>query len=151
MSVKLEVALAPAVYRPGDAVRGDVVVVQGGRARDLRVSLVYRERSPNYSHAAVEVPGPVLHTGDLEAGQRFGFAIPLPADALPSQRLAHGETCWEVTAKCNRPGFDVDASARLDDAAPSAETDDAAPAHVATDGSGLPLVDPAWVKRQRGA
>lgn len=151
MSIKLEVAIEPAVYGPGDVVRGDVVVVRGGKARGLRVSLVYRERSPHYSHPAVEVPGPV-HTGDLEAGQRVEFAITLPADALPSQRLPHGETCWEVWAKCNRPGFDVDAIARLDDAAPRAEADDeGAPAHVATDESGRPLVDPAWVKRERGA
>ena len=151
MSVALEVRLAPGRYRPGDTVRGDVVVSAGGRARELRLALVYRERSPDYSHVAVEVPGPVLHRGDLEGGRRFSFAIVLPADALPSQRLAHGEICWEVAAECDRPGFDVSASARLADAAASADLEGAAPVQVARDGSGLPLVDPAWVKGQRGA
>lgn len=120
MSVVLEVELTPARYRPGDPVRGDVVVLAGGRARELRAALVYREHSPDYTHAAVEVPGPVLHEGDLETGQRFAFSIVLPADALPTQRLAHGQVCWEVAAECDRPGFDVSASALLDDAAAAA-------------------------------
>ena len=124
-------------------------MIEGGSSRRLLVALVYRERSPGYTHAAIEVPGPVLHSGNLQAGQWFDFAIALPPDALPGQRLPHGEVYWEVTARCDKAGFDAHASARLDDAAAAAEAAREPSEPVATDGSGLPLVDPGWVQRQR--
>lgn len=145
MSVDLVVEVAPGVYGPGDRVPGAVVVLRGGKARKLVVSLVYRERSPDYTYAAIEASACTLHSGHLETGARFDFAVDMPADALPGQQLAHGETYWEVAARCDRRGWDVHASARLDDAAAAVQ----APDQAASDVSGLPLLDPRWLERQR--
>jgi hypothetical protein len=111
--VKLAVETTDATFAPGGWVRGAVRVVEGGGARELTVSLRYRERSEAYSHVAVEVPGTVLHTGDLATGERYEFAIALPNDALPPQQLRNGELWWEVAARCNKPGPDAHATARI--------------------------------------
>lgn len=117
--MKLAVELSVATFAPGGPVRGGVRVLEGGHARQLTVSLRLRERSPGYEHIAREVPGPLLHTGALEDGQWFDFTLAVPPDALPPQHLHHGEVVWEVAAKCDRPGPDVWATARLDEPAPA--------------------------------
>src|SRR3712207_6142548 len=76
-AVKLEVELRTSeALGPGATVAGTVRVPEGGRSRSLAVALHYVERSPEYTHIAVTVPGPVLHTGDLRGGESFEFAIP---------------------------------------------------------------------------
>jgi hypothetical protein len=141
--VKLGVELSESTFAPGATVRGGVRVLEGGRARQLTVALRLRERSPGYQHIAREVPGPVLHEGDLEDGQWFDFTLALPPDALPPQQLHHGEVVWEVAAKCDRPGPDVWATARLGETA----AEETPPAYAASDGAGVPLLAPDWKRR----
>jgi hypothetical protein len=119
--VKLAVELrATEALGPGATVAGTVRVLEGGRSRSLSVALHYVERSPEYTHLAVTVPGPVLHTGDLAGGESFEFAIPLPADALPGQSLPHGRLYWAIDVKSDEPGFDTHAEAEVPTAVPAA-------------------------------
>ena len=80
--VRLEVLLSEAAFAPGRPVRGVVRALEGGRARQLAVSLRQCERSPGYTHVAREVPGGVLHSGDLPHGQWLDFTITVPQDAV---------------------------------------------------------------------
>jgi hypothetical protein len=122
--VKLEVRPERERYAPGETVAGAVVVAEGGSSRRLEIELRYREQTmlEEYEHTALTVPGGELHTGDLEAGASFAFAIPLPADALPSFKSAHGELFWELDARSDERGVDTHERVRVVVASPSSAT-----------------------------
>ena len=101
-------------FRPGDWVRGHVAILEGGKSRDLKVSLRYRERSPDYSATVIEIPSGVLHTGELTAGASHDFAIQVPADAMPTYSSSHGQLYWEVEARSDEFGVDTTASRVVD-------------------------------------
>lgn len=107
MSPRLAVELERAHHRPGETVRGVVIVSEGGRSRGLDVRLEYREQSPDYIEVARTIPGTRLVEGDLSASQRLPFALELPGDALPSLASAHGTLSWVVVARCDERGFDT--------------------------------------------
>lgn len=139
----------------GPVVRGGVRVLEGGSSRSLTVSLQYREQSPDYTHTAVDVPGGVLHTGDLQDGMWFEFAIQMPADALPGQRFRHGETYWQVDVKSDEAGLDTHAVARLTEPQPpqaSAPVPPTPPPPASTpaDSSGAPLLAPGYSAKAAG-
>ena len=146
--MKLEVQLHDEPRGQGLWVRGNVRVLEGGRSRSLSVSLQYRERSPAFTHTAIDVAGPVLHTGDLQAGASFEFAIQMPGDALPGQTLAHGETFWQVDAKSDEAGLDTHAFARVETAPAAAPAPVGAapppPGPPPVDSSGTPLLAPGY-------
>lgn len=83
-------------------VRGLVTVVQGGGARSLRVALVRRDRSDDYSHDHV-AESTVLRQGDLEAGQCFPVDFAMPADVHVPIVTSKGSLTWLVTATADRP------------------------------------------------
>ena len=114
MSPRLDLVLDSLVYRPGDWVRGHVAILEGGKSRDLGVTLRLRERSPDYSATVSEVPSANLHTGELTAGRSHEFAIQLPADALPTFNSAHGQLYWEVEARSDEFGIDTKESRVID-------------------------------------
>jgi hypothetical protein len=116
--MRLEVLVTEAAFAPGRSIQGVVRVLEGGRARQIAVSLRQCERSPGYTHVAREIPGPVLHRGDLAGGEWLDFTLTIPQDAVAPQQLHHGEVYWDVAATCDRTGPDVSATARL--AEPSA-------------------------------
>jgi hypothetical protein len=111
----LEVALDadPPEYRPGDVVRGQVTVVEGGRARELRVGLRYCEATRDSTAVAAQVPGGSLNKGELASGTRFPFEVALEPDALPSYESANGSLYWEVEATADVIGPDEKARLRF--------------------------------------
>lgn len=145
--------LAVELRETGPVVRGGVRVLEGGSSRGLSVSLQYVERSPDYTHVAMEVPGGTLQGGDLQTGAWFDFAIPMPADALPGQSFRHGETFWQVDVKSDERGPDTHAVARLTapqppGAVPPPPPPPAAPVGPApADAGGVPLLAPGYSAR----
>jgi hypothetical protein len=113
MPERLEVQVQPGIHAPGEAVRGTVLVREGGTCRSLTVALCCYERSPGYREAVRTERAPQLHAGDLESGQRLEFELALPADASPDIDGRHGEVAWAVDASWERPGFDYLARARV--------------------------------------
>ena len=114
MSPRLDLVLDSLVFRPGDWVRGHVAILEGGKSRDLSVTLRYRERSPDYSATVSEISSSDLHTGELVAGRSHDFAIQIPADALPTYSSAHGQLFWEVEARSDEFGIDTKESRVID-------------------------------------
>ncbi len=111
--MKLALDLDADSVAAGEAVKGRVVVIEGGRSRALTLTLSFRERSPSY----VETPfseGGVLHEGDLTTGQALEFGFVLSNDAAPSVKGKHGELIWELEAVSDEPGLDTRVSRLLE-------------------------------------
>jgi hypothetical protein len=86
-------------YHPGEVVTGRVVVEEGGgSARWLEVALEFCERTPDHHAVARNIPGEIIDTGPLAAGDAYDFAIALPADALPGVRTDFAALYWRVYA-----------------------------------------------------
>jgi hypothetical protein len=95
-------------FEAGDAVRGRVRVVEGGRSRGLHVELRFCEHSNGYRTVAHTVAPPEpLHRGDLPHGATIDFVLGLPADAPPGFSGPHGELYWEVHARSDEFGADT--------------------------------------------
>jgi hypothetical protein len=114
VSPALDLALGEPRFRPGDWVRGKVTVVEGGASRALKVSLLFRERTEDYSATARTEGGASVHSGELAAGGSFDFEVQLPSDALPGYRSANGELYWEVEVKSDEAGFDTTIERRIE-------------------------------------
>jgi hypothetical protein len=107
VSPKFSIALDRPSVAPGGEVVGRVRVLEGSRSRRLSVALRYRDATADYRGWSIEIPGPTLHEGAFEAPAEYPFAIPLPADALPPLRGAHGRTWWEIEARSDELGPDA--------------------------------------------
>jgi hypothetical protein len=104
--VRIEVSVDRTSYRPGEEVRGQVAILEGGPARRLLVRLRLDEVTPNVRVAAVTVDGGELARGDLRAGEGYAFRIPLPDDALPSCAGTRSALEWAAEAQVDRRGSD---------------------------------------------
>jgi hypothetical protein len=104
---KLEIELERDRQAPGDAVRGSVLVVEGGESRKLDISLVYLESTEDYSGSAIEVAPVTVNQGELQKGQSHEFSLDLPADAPPGFDSRHGKMHWTVIAKSDELGPDT--------------------------------------------
>lgn len=107
MSPRLLLELERWRFAPGEAVRGNVTVVEGGRSRSLEVVLQYNEKTKDYLEVASNVSSGPLHEGDLAPGSSFSFELSLPSDALPGYQSEHGELYWEVGAHSDEFGRDT--------------------------------------------
>lgn len=114
MSPSFRIELARDRFAPGDAVRGTVIILEGGSSRDLEVLLHYTEETDDYSATAVSVTSGILHAGDLPVGASFGFEVSLPADALPNYRSEHGELYWLLDVKSDERGRDTHERHRIE-------------------------------------
>jgi hypothetical protein len=115
LSLRLECELERERYRPGESVRGTVLVLEGGPSRRLEVTLEYREKTEEDFQATVRtLRTGELHNGDLTTGASYPFEIVLPADALPSFGSAHGELYWELDARSDEPGRDSHERRRIE-------------------------------------
>jgi len=94
-------------YAPGETIKGNVLVEEGGRSRSLRVELRYTERTKDYSSVAATVTSGPLHEGDLTGATSFEFELAVPEDALPSYSTEHGELDWELDAISDELGLDT--------------------------------------------
>jgi hypothetical protein len=122
MSPRFQVELDRQRYAPGEAVKGTILVLEGGASRALEAQLVYREESPDYSEIAFSIPSGPLHEGDLTEGTSFEFELALPPDALPGYDSRHGELYWEVDVKSDEVARDTHERCRIE-VEPSAEPD----------------------------
>jgi hypothetical protein len=114
MSPRFELQVDRERYSPGETVRGTLLVLEGGSSRSLEVLLTYKEKTEDYSAVVSSVSSGPLHTGDLTPGMSFGFALPLPPDALPNVKSEHGELCWQLDARSDEPGRDTHKLRRIE-------------------------------------
>lgn len=114
MTTELELTVDRDVCRPGDTIRGKVVVLQGGSSRSLEAFLEYRDETDDYSSAGTSISSGVLHQGDLVTGSAFEFDLTLPADAYPNYRSQHGRLYWAVHVRADRRGRDTHEHHRIE-------------------------------------
>ncbi len=107
--MRLELELERKRYEPGETLHGKVFVIRGGRARRLEALLSYCDASPHFSSVALTLPPAVMHEGSPATGDFFSFAIPIPPDAPPTDRVRKidGRLYWELDVHCARWGLDV--------------------------------------------
>ena len=103
--MRLRIDLEQAAARPGEAITGTVVVLDGGRARRVTAWLEFVERAGKMSAIARREPASTLAEGDLQADQVLGFALPLAGDALPPLTTDVGELRWDLVVAVDRPRF----------------------------------------------
>jgi len=113
VSPTFELQLERESYAPGERVTGSVLVTEGGGSRTLGVALEFHEKSPDYEEVPVSV-SQALQAGDVQTGQSLGFALELPADALPGHRSEHGELYWEIDVKSDEMGPDTHVRRRVE-------------------------------------
>jgi hypothetical protein len=122
MSAKLEISPERNTYAPGERVLGTVVVLEATPARELTVTLEYRDWTADYRSVSRSVPHDTsLHAGDLEQGASFRFGFTVPTDALPNQNGTFGSTGWGLHARIDKRGIDTNAWLALNVAAPTRE------------------------------
>jgi hypothetical protein len=107
LSPRLQLQIDQERYRPGDTVKGAILVLEGGASRSLEALLEYKEETADYVEVAISIPSSPLHEGDLTTGTSFEFALTLPPEALPNYKSEHGELYWELDAKSNEVGRDT--------------------------------------------
>ena len=62
MSPELQLQLYDAhPYAPGETIKGNVLVVEGGRSRSLRVELRYNEKTKDYLNVPTMISAAPLH------------------------------------------------------------------------------------------
>jgi hypothetical protein len=94
-------------YAPGETIRGNVLVAEGGGSRSLRVELRYSEKTKDYSSVSATVTTGPLHEGDLTDATSFEFELAVPEDALPSYSGIHGGLYWELDVVSDELGPDT--------------------------------------------
>ena len=114
MSPRFQLQLDQERYAPGEAIRGTIVVLEGGGSRSLEVLLEYNEKTEDYSEIATSVSTGQLHAADLTTGMSFDFELALPLDAFPNYRSEHGELYWELDVKSDEFGSDTHTRRRID-------------------------------------
>lgn len=122
MSPRFELQLDRERYPPGDAIKGTVLVVEGGGSRFLEALLEYKEETDDYLEVATSISSGPLHEGDLTTGTSFEFELVLPPDALPNYKSDHGELFWEVDVRSDELARDTHERQRIEvEAAPRTE------------------------------
>jgi hypothetical protein len=114
VSPRFQLQLDRERYTPGEAIRGTILVLEGGDSRSVEVLLDYIEETEDYSEVATSISSGPLHGGDLTPGMSLEFALPLPSDALPNYRSGHGELYWQVDVKSDERGRDTHERHRIE-------------------------------------
>jgi hypothetical protein len=120
VSVRFRLQLERDRYKPGDAVRGTILVLEGGASRSLEALLEYIEETADYREVAISISSGQLHDRDLRTGTSFEFELALPRDALPNYASEHGELYWQVDAKADEFGRDTHERSRVEVESPHA-------------------------------
>lgn len=111
--MKLELTFESERVAPGEEIRGQVTVLEGGPSQSLALTIGFHERSPAYG-ARPFLDSVVVREGALAAGDVVDFRYPLPAAALPSAKGKHGELYWELEVASDDPGLDTRVSRRIE-------------------------------------
>ena len=114
MSPRLQLRLEQDALRPGETIKGSVLIVEGGGSRSLEVRLDYNEETEDCLDVATSISSGRLHEGDLTTGTSFEFELVLPPDAFPNYKSDHGELYWQVDATSNEFGRDTHEQRRID-------------------------------------
>jgi hypothetical protein len=101
--MRLRIDLEQGTFRPGDAVNGEVVVVDGGRSRGATIELRFVERSLPFEHVAYASDPVTLKDDELATGDVLPFALTLPDNALPTVSSEHGSLLWELRVEIDVP------------------------------------------------
>jgi hypothetical protein len=101
--MRLRIELEQAAARPGEAITGAVVVLDGGRARRIQAWLEFVERAGKLTAVARKEPPQTLAEGELHADRLLRFELRLPADALPPLTTEVGELRWDLVVHVDRP------------------------------------------------
>jgi hypothetical protein len=150
VSARLQLELAQERYRPGETVKGSVLVLEGGGSRSVDVSLAYHEETEDCQEVATEISSGPLHEGDLVAGTSFEFELALPADSFPNYTSEHGALYWEIDALSNEAGRDTHERVRIDvEAAEAAPSEDGFAPVRAPQSDEAALAGPREKRRQR--
>jgi len=104
--VKLDIQLDADRVAAGQELTGHVLMLEGGPARSLTLTVSFCERSPGYLSAPFSRSG-VLYEGDLVTGQADEFRYEMPDWAPPGVKGKHGELFWELEAVSDEPGLDT--------------------------------------------
>ena len=113
VSIELDPGGEP--YAPGDVVRGRVRVFWDADVRALRVRLAFVERTASIVAVGRVAMDEQLAAGRVTDGAAFPFALPLPADALPTlEEPGLAAVRWEVRAWADVRGPDPDDVRALD-------------------------------------
>lgn len=114
MSPRFQLQLDRERYRPGDTIRGTILVLEGGSSRSLEVLLEYNEKTEDYLEVATSISSGPLHAGDLAKGTSFDVELALPEDAFPNYRSEHGELYWQLDIKSDEFGRDTHERSRIE-------------------------------------
>ena len=80
--------------RPGDVLRGHIVVGKKKKSRGLAVRAAMSEQTKSEHWEVFSTEPQQIHEGNLEEGMRLPFALQVPTDALPSFICAYGRVYW---------------------------------------------------------
>jgi hypothetical protein len=111
--VRLELELDRDRVAAGEEVAGRIRVLEGGPSRSLTLTLVFTERTLDYS-ATPLVSSSVVHEGELATGATFDFGFAVPPEAPPSFETEHSELSWELEARSADPGLDTSVRRRIE-------------------------------------
>lgn len=114
MSPSFRVELDRERYTAGDAVRGTVLVLEGGGSRTLEVFVHFKEETEDYEETPLSLASGPLHSGELAQGMSYAFELRLPEDAPPSLSSEHGELYWELDVRSDELGLDTHERLRID-------------------------------------
>jgi hypothetical protein len=114
VSLRFQLELDRERYPPGDAIRGTILVVEGGGSRSLEALLEYNEETEDYLEVATSISSGPLHAGDLATGQSFQFELALPQDAFPNYRSENGELYWQLDVRSDEFGRDTHERRRIE-------------------------------------
>lgn len=104
--MKLSLELISDVVSRGGSLAGRVIVLDGGRARELLLTLTFTERTRDYRVTPIHTCT-TLHGGDLVTGQIVDFAVPIPPDGPASVTCANSALVWELELRADAPGLDT--------------------------------------------
>lgn len=93
--------------RPGDVLRGRIVVEKKRNSRGLAVRAAMWEQTKSEHVEILSTEPRQIHEGKLEAGARLPFALDVPADALPSFICKYGRIYWAVMVRSDELGLDT--------------------------------------------
>ena len=100
--MRVRVDLHSAAVDPGETVRGEVVVLDGGDARGVTARLEFREHAGPFARAA-RAEAETRIGGALETGDVLTFSLALPPDALPAVETEVGGVRWDLVIRVDRP------------------------------------------------
>ena len=100
-------------YTLGETVRGTISAA-GGTSHAAKLTLVYMERTDDYSAAAFAIPISEFTEAELSSPTPLAFECVLPEGGFPSYRSGHGELAWEIVVEVDKLGPNAHEERRIE-------------------------------------